>query len=404
MFTVIPSGSVTSPQGFEAGAAYAGVKTAMEGQRDIGILFSERPCVIAGAFTTNKFRAAPVHWCQERVHAGRTAQAVVVNSGNANAGTGDEGYRNAAQMAAVGADKLGLTTHDVLVASTGVIGVQLPMQKIHEGIAAITLSKASGHEFARAIMTTDTVSKEIAVEVALSGGRGVIGGACKGAAMIHPNMATMLAFISTDIAVEPEFLREALSAAVADSFNMIDVDGDTSTNDTVLALANGMAGNSPLRRAGSPDADTFLEALGHVCRHLAKCIVRDAEGATKLIEVQVQGAAGGEDARLAARTVSSSILLKAAVYGNDPNWGRIAAAAGRSGAAIDLEKVDIFLSHVCLMRGGQPQDFDHEAARIAIGQKEVVITMDLHLGTGRATAWGCDLTQEYVRLNAEYTT
>ncbi len=403
MFTVIPNGSVTSPQGFEAGAAYAGIKTAMEGQRDIGILFSERSCVIAGAFTTNKFRAAPVHWCQERVHAGRQAQAVVVNSGNANAGTGDEGYRNAAQMAAVVADKLGLTAHDVLVASTGVIGVQLPMQKIHEGISAVTLSKEHGHQFARAIMTTDTVPKEIAVEVALSGGRGVIGGACKGAAMIHPNMATMLAFIATDIAVEPGFLREALSAAVADSFNMIDVDGDTSTNDTVLALANGMLGNPPVG-AGSPDAAAFQEALGHVGRHLAKSIVRDAEGATKLIEVQVQGAASGEDARLAARTVSSSILLKAAVYGNDPNWGRIAAAAGRSGAAIDLDKVDIFLSHVCLMRGGQPQDFDPEAARIAIGQKEVIITMDLHLGNGRATAWGCDLTQEYVRLNAEYTT
>ena len=402
----IPNGSVTSPQGFLAGAAYAGLKTAAEGQRDVGILFSEAPCCIAGVFTTNKFRAPPVHWCQERVAQGQ-AQAVVVNSGNANAGTGvgtgQQGYRNTAQMAALAADVLGLTARDVLVASTGVIGVPLPMHKLHEGIKSIHLSRESGHEFVRAIITTDTFPKEIAVAVSLAGGRGVIGGAAKGAGMIHPNMATMLSFVTTDLAVEPGFLQRALRTAADLSFNMITVDGDTSTNDTLLVMANGQAGNEPVRE-GTPDAAAFQEALNYVCIYLAKCVARDGEGATKLIEVRVQGAASERDARLAARTVAGSMLVKAAVYGNDPNWGRIAMAAGRSGAELEQEKVDIFIGDVCLMRDGQPQDYDPEAARLAISQQEVLLKLDLHLGSGKATAWGCDLTQEYVRLNAEYTT
>lgn len=399
---IIPDGTVTSPRGFLAGATYAGIKTAAEGQRDVGILFSERPCAAAGVFTTNKFQAAPVHWCLEHVRRGQ-AQAVVANSGNANAGTGDEGYRDAAQMAALAAEHLALMQPDVMVASTGVIGVPLPMQRIRDAIRNIRVDQEGGHEFARAIMTTDTFPKEIAVDVQLPQGGGMVGGVAKGAAMIHPNMATMLAFVTTDLAVAPAFLQDALRTAADLSFNMITVDGDTSTNDTLLLLANGASGN-PTLHEGEPGAAEFQDALNHVCIYLAKCIARDGEGSTKLIEVRVQGAANVQDARLVARTVAGSTLLKAAVYGNDPNWGRILAAAGRSGVDIEPERVDVLLGDVCLMRRGQPVAFDQEAARVAISQTEVVIHLSLHLGEGRATAWGCDLTQEYVRLNAEYTT
>ena len=399
---IIPAGSITTPQGFTAGAAYAGLKTAAEGQRDVGVLRSERPCTVAGVFTQNKFRAAPVQWCQERLKSGR-AQALVVNSGGANAATGDRGFRDAAQTAALVAERLGLDGRDVLVASTGVIGVPLPMEKLRGGIQEISLSQGGGHEFARAMMTTDTFPKEVAVEVALLQGKGSIAGAAKGAGMIHPNMATLLSFLTTDIAVEPSFLQRALQEAADLSFNMITVDGDTSTNDTLLLLANGVAGNPQVRENG-PDTTALQHALNEVCIHLAKCIARDGEGATKLIEIQVRGAATTEDARVMARTVAGSPLVKAAVYGNDPNWGRILMAAGRSGADVAPGKVDVYLGDVCVMRGGQPQDADQEAARGAISQAEVTIGLHLHLGQAEAVAWGCDLTEEYVRINAEYTT
>lgn len=400
---IIPDGGVTTPRAFLAGSAYADIKGNNAGKPDVALLFSELPCVAAGVFTQNKFSAAPVHWSREVAARGR-AQAVVVNSGNANAGTGDQGHRDAAQMAALAAEHLGIDRHEVLVASTGVIGVPLPMERMRTGINSITPSAEGGLDFAVAIMTTDTVPKYGAAEVHLpSGIRGHLGGACKGVGMIHPDMATLLAFVTTDFAVEPGFLRAALKAAADCSFNMVTVDGDTSTNDTLLILANGAAGNVPIT-AGSREAATFQEALDDLCVYLAKKVARDGEGATKLIEVEVRGAASLADARVAARTIASSPLVKTAVYGNDPNWGRLLAAAGRSGADLDPTRVDVHIGEVCLMRQGQPQPYDHAAAVAAMQQECVALRLHLHLGEAHATAWGCDLTEEYVRINAEYTT
>jgi glutamate N-acetyltransferase/amino-acid N-acetyltransferase len=306
-------------------------------------------------------------------------------------------------MAALAAEHLGLDRHDVLVASTGVIGVPLPMEKVRQGILNAHPTRDGGPQFVRAMMTTDTFAKSVSTDVSLRNGRGIIGGAAKGAGMIHPNMATLLAFVTTDLAVEPHFLRDALRAAADVSFNMITIDGDTSTNDTLLLFANGAAGNPEIGSA-SPEAHTFQEALNAVCVHLAKLVARDGEGATKLMEVRARGAASVEDARRVARTIAGSSLFKAAVYGNDPNWGRILAAAGRSGAELDQERADVFAGDICLMRAGQPQVFDRSAASRVMQHPEVTFSIDLHLGSGQATAWGCDLTEEYVRFNAEYTT
>ena len=292
---------------------------------------------------------------------------------------------------------------NVLVCSTGVIGVQLPIDLMEKGIRALQLSKDGGHDFARAIMTTDTFPKEVAASVPFTNGMGIIGGVAKGSGMIHPNMATLLAFLTTDLAVEPSFLTTSLRKAVDRSFNMITVDGDNSTNDSLLILANGIASNDAIGTS-SPLAESFQDALEEVCIYLAKCVARDGEGATKLIEVQVEGATALSDARLIARTVAGSLLVKSAVYGNDPNWGRVLAAAGRAGAPLDQEKVDVFLGSVCLMRNGQPQPFEHEEAQRVISQKEVVFRLDLHLGSAQATGWGCDLTEGYVHINAHYTT
>jgi glutamate N-acetyltransferase/amino-acid N-acetyltransferase len=274
---------------------------------------------------------------------------------------------------------------------------------VRQGVQALQFQEDGGHDFAQAITTTDTFPKEVAVAVPLPQGQGVIGGVAKGAGMIHPDMATLLVFLSTDLAVERDFLSQALRSTVDASFNMITVDGDNSTNDAVLLMANGMAGNAPIT-ADSPLANAFQEALAYVCVYLAKCVARDGEGATKLIEIQVKGAQALHDARVIARTVAGSLLVKAAVYGNDPNWGRVLAAAGRAGAPLDPEKVDVYLGPVCLMRSGQPQTFDREGARHIMAQKEVVFRLDLHLGEAQAAAWGCDLTEEYVHINAHYTT
>lgn len=395
---MIKDGTVVLPRGFSAAAAYAGLKTAGEGQRDVGILLSDRACAVAGVFTKSKFAAAPVRWCREVVQR-QTARAVVVNSGNANAATGEEGYQDAARMAALAGSALGVQAAEVLVCSTGVIGVHLPMEKVSAGIESARPSREAGHDFARAITTTDTFPKETAVEVL----GGTIGAAAKGAAMMHPDMATMLAFVTTDLAVEPAFLQEALKRAADRSFNMVTVDTDTSTNDTLLLLANGAAGSQAIT-AGSPQAQTFQDALDEVCIYLAKCIARDGEGATKLIEVTVRGAISIEDARIAARTVASSPLVKSAVYGSDPNLGRVLMAVGRSGAELDQLRTDVYLGDICFMKAGKPQAFDREAARKVMEGKEVEIAVDLHMGNAEAVAWGCDLTEEYVRFNALYTT
>ena len=400
--TPVPNGTITSPEGFLAGAGYCGIKTRNNSALDLAILFSEVPCVAAGVFTTNKVKAAPVIVSQNRLAAGM-AQAVVVNSGCANACTGGRGLADCAEMAELTARKLGIPLQAVLVASTGVIGVPLVMERIRSGIEAIALSREGGHRLAKAIMTTDTFPKEIAVSVRIAGKDVTIGGVAKGAGMIHPDMATLLCFITTDAALDATLAQGALRRAVNDSFNMISVDSDTSTNDTVLLLANGLAGNEPLQ-AGTPEAALFQDSLSQVCLYLARCIARDGEGATKLFEVKIEGAVTLREARLAARTITSSPLVKAALHGSDPNWGRIVAALGRSGAEIDPSKIDLYLKELCLLKAGCPMPFDQAEARKTLSEAEVQIRVCLNLGRESATAWGCDLSEEYVTINSAYVT
>lgn len=395
----IGSGTVTSPEGFHAGAAFAGIKKKADKASDIGVLYAGAPCAAAALFTTNKIKSAPVVLSRERLKSGRAA-AVVVNSGCANACTGEQGLADAAEMARLAAGSIGaVAPEDVLVASTGVIGHPLPMGLIRNGIEKIALSADGGHELARAIMTTDTVPKEAAVRA----GGFVIGGIAKGSGMIHPDLATMLCFLTTDAAVEVDFLRSALAKAAAVSFNMISIDGDTSPSDTVLIMANGRAGGEPIA-PGSGRADIFQQALEKVCIYLAKAIARDGEGATRLIEVTVKGAASVAEARLAARTVAGSSLVKAAVHGRDPNWGRMVVAAGRSGAEVDEARVELYIGDTCVFRAGRPQPFDNAGLVRVLGGEEVSVSLNLNLGAGEATAWGCDLTEEYVTINSQYTT
>jgi len=392
----VNGGTVTSPQGFLAGATSASIKT--KGGLDLGILCSEGPCVAVGMFTINKVKAAPVVWSQGRV-AGGKAQAIVVNAGCANACTGEPGMEDAAEMAKLAAKKLKLKVEDVLVASTGVIGQRLPMERIAAGLKDISLSVDGGHELARAIMTTDTFPKEIAV--AADDGSFTIGGIAKGAGMIHPNMGTMLCFIATDASVDRAVLDKALRQAVDVSFNMVTIDGDTSPNDTVVILANGKAGRV---ESGTKAEKEFQAALTEVCTYLARCIARDGEGATKLIEVRVEKAFSLADARAAARTIVGSPLVKAAVHGCDPNWGRIIAAVGRSGCEFDEVKIDLFLNNICVVRGGVAHYFDRKEVSLLMSGTEVSVQVSLNLGEWQATAWGCDLSAEYVSMNAEYST
>jgi glutamate N-acetyltransferase/amino-acid N-acetyltransferase len=396
-FKAIISGTVTSPKGFLAGAVEASIRR--PGKLDLGLLCSEKPCVAAGVFTTSSIKSAPVLVSKKHLKYGK-AQAVVVNSGCANACTGDSGMADALEMTKLAADKLGLATRDVLVASTGVIGVPLPMDKIRAGVRRILPTKDGGHELVLAMMTTDTFAKEIAVEVKSKAGKFTIGGVAKGAGMIHPDMATLLSFLTTDAVVDAHFLRSALQKAVAGSFNMVTVDGDTSPSDTVLILANGSAGTTPIKR---DNGEIFQQALDEVCLYLAKCIVKDGEGATKSIEIAVEGAVSDEQARLAARTIAGSSLFRAAMYGNDPNWGRIVAAAGRSGARVNEKKLEVYLNTVCVMKEGAPVCFNEQKMRQSLAGKEVTVRLCLNLGTGKAVAWGCDLSEEYVTINSAYT-
>ena len=396
-FKAITSGTVTSPQGFLAGAVKSGIKS--QEKLDLAILFSEKPCVAAGVFTTNAIKAAPVVLSQKHLK-DKKAQAVVVNSGCANACTGDSGMADAVEMTRVVADKLGLSTEDVLVASTGVIGVSLPMERVRAGISQIALTKEGGHELARAMMTTDIVPKEIAISVESKLGEFTIGGVAKGAGMIHPDMATLLCFLTTDAVVDASFLQSALQKAVDTSFNMITIDGDTSPSDTVVILANGLAGTETINNR---NGELFQKALDEVCLYLAKCVARDGEGATKLIEIAVAGALNEVQARLAARAIASSSLLKTAIYGNDPNWGRVVAALGRSGAKVNEKKLEVYLNDVCVMEQGSPVPFDREEVSTSLASKEVSVRLHLNLGRGKATAWGCDLSEEYVTINSAYT-
>ncbi len=402
ILSAIAGGTVTAPRGFLAGATHIGLKAGAKDSPDLGILYSQVPCTAAGVFTSSKIKAAPVILCQRHISDGK-AQAIVVNAGCANACTGERGLDDAAEMAALAARKLGIAPQEALVASTGLIGASLPMEPIRAGIEAISPSGEGGHELARAILTTDTSHKQIAVAVELDGSRFTVAGIAKGAGMIHPNLATLLCFLTTDAAVDAGFLSLALQRAVGDSFNMITIDGDTSPNDTVLILANGLAGNEMIAE-GALDAEAFQAALGQVCTYLARCIARDGEGATKLIEVSVEGGLTSADARVAARTIASSPLVKAAVHGSDPNWGRIVAALGRSGAEVATSKVDLYLNDVCLMKAGCPLPVDGGLLRAAMEGTEIAIRVCLNLGQGMATAWGCDLSEEYVTINSAYTT
>ena len=398
----IDGGTVTSPQGFCAGATYAGIKKKTNDVLDLGILFSEEPCLAAALFTTNKIKSAPVVLCQQRLQQGR-AMAMVANSGCANASTGEQGLADATQMAALAAKSIGIEPEAVLVASTGVIGQPLPMKQIKDGLSQIVLTNDGGHKLAKAIMTTDTFPKEIAVAVRVGNSEFTIGGVAKGSGMIHPNLATMFCFLTTDAAVELDFLRSALQKSVDLSFNMISVDGDTSPSDTVLIMANGLAGNAPIAQ-DSQHADVFQQALDRVCVYLAKSIARDGEGATKLIEVTVNGAINTAEARLAARTIVSSPLVKAAVYGCDPNWGRILVAAGRSGAEVVESNLDLYIGDVFVVKGGMPLPFDEPRIVQVLKGNEVPISLNLNLGAASATAWGCDLSEEYVTINSQYMT
>ena len=398
----IPAGTITSPHGFLAGATYAGIKKGTEDALDLGILFSKVPCVATALFTTNKIKAAQVILSQKRLQSGR-ATAVVVNSGCANACTGEQGLSDAAEMADLAAENIGVSAEDILVASTGVIGQRLPMKLIRAGIKQVVLSADNNHKLARAIMTTDTLLKETAVAVRAGQNNFIIGGVAKGSGMMHPNLATLLCFLTTDAAVEVDFLKVALQKAADVSFNMVSIDGDTSPNDMVLIMANGLARNEPIS-PGSRQAGAFQQALDQVCIYLAKSIARDGEGATKLIEVTVSGALTIAEARLAARTVVSSPLVKAAVHGNDPNWGRILAAVGRSGVEVVETKIDLYLGNICIVRGGCPLSFDKEEVVRVLAGAEVPINLQLNLGTATATAWGCDLSEEYVTINSQYMT
>ncbi|MBA7610810.1 Arginine biosynthesis bifunctional protein ArgJ [subsurface metagenome] len=396
----IASGGVTSAQGFNAGATAAGIKK--KDALDLGLLFSEAPCAAAALFTTNRIKAAPVVLSQQRLKSGR-AVAVVVNSGCANACTGEQGLRDAAEMAELAAEGVGVSPEEVLVVSTGVIGLPLPMELIRAGIGQVILSGDGGHELARAIMTTDTLPKETAVAVSVDGSEFIIGGVAKGSGMIHPNLATLLCLLTTDATVDIGFLHLALRKAVDVSFNMVSIDGDTSPNDMVLIMANGLAGNEPILQ-GSNQAGAFQQALDQVCIYLAKRIAGDGEGASKLIEVTVSGAPSIAEARLAARTVVSSPLVKAAIHGGDPNWGRIMAAVGRSGVEVVESKIDLYLGNICVVREGRPVSFSKRELLGVLSDSEVPIGLQLNLGTATATAWGCDLSEEYVTINSQYMT
>ena len=395
------SGAITYPQGFLAAGVRAGIKETGE---DIALIFSERPASAAGVFTSNVVQAAPVVLSRSRLPR-RTARAVVVNSGNANACTGEQGLRDAHTMAAETTRLLGIAEADILVASTGIIGRRLPMDKVSAGIseAVQSLSRDGGASAARAIMTTDTRPKEASAEVSLGGSKVGIGGMAKGAGMICPNLATMLAFITTDAAVSPEMLQACLLRSAEVSFNCLTVDGDSSTNDAVIVLANGAAGNAPIDSEG-PDLSAFQGALDAVTTSLAKQIARDGEGATKLIEITVKGAHSFENARRVAKAVANSPLVKTAMFGCDPNWGRILAAAGNAGVDFDPKAVSLFLGPMLLLRRGEPVDFPQAEARELLCKPDVGVLLEVGPGPASATVWTCDFSYDYVKINAEYHT
>ena len=401
MFEIIGDGGVTSPKGFTAGATYAGLKTERD-TLDLGILFSDMPAVAAATFTQNSVVSPSVIVSRNRLSNG-THRGIVVNSGCANCSVGSQGVLDAEEMISLASKNLEVSPDDLFVASTGMIGVELPMALIRQNIGNIKLDNNSGSDFAKSMMTTDTYHKERAVSFIHDGETVVIGGASKGVGMIHPNMATMLCFISTDANVDKLFLQEVLSDVVNDSFNMIDVDGDQSTNDSVILLANGASETSQINK-DSDSADAFKEALSYVCVELAKELVKDGEGAKTLVEVSVEGARTKEDARKSSRAIASSILVKAMVHGKDPNWGRIVMALGSSGIDIEENKIDVFISDIHIVSKGIAIPYYKDAVVSAMADKEVYFKVNLNLGEYSANAWGCDLTEDYVVFNSAYST
>jgi glutamate N-acetyltransferase / amino-acid N-acetyltransferase len=394
-------GGVTAARGFNAGAASAGIKEGPP-RDDLAVVVADAPCVVHAVFTQCQVVAAPVVVSRERIRGGH-AQGIVINSGNANACTGKQGLRDAREMAELAAAQTGIHSALMLVASTGLIGTPLPMDRIRGGIRQLRPTREGGPEAARAIMTTDLVPKEAVVDLELAGKTVTIGGMAKGAGMVHPHMATMLCVITTDAELDPRLARGALQTAADRSFNQISIDGDTSTNDTLALFASGAAGTGRIT-AGSADGARFAVALESLCVELARMVARDGEGATRLIEVRVEGARSDEQARRIAREVVRSNLVKAAIYGRDPNWGRIVAAVGNSGASMDPNAVDVFIGEQQVARGGAAALFDATAVSGAMGADEVVVRVVLDRGVGGGTAWGCDLTEGYVKINAEYST
>ena len=400
-------GGITAAKGFLAASAAAGIK--YKDRKDMAMIYSQVPCQAAGTFTTNVVKAAPVKWDQKLVKESGEAQAVVINAGIANACTGAEGYSYCKATAQAAAEALGVDENSVLVASTGVIGMQLPMDRLTAGIRMmaplLSDTQESGTEAAKAIMTTDTEKKEVAVEFEAGGKTVTIGGMCKGSGMIHPNMCTMLAFVTTDLAISRELLQEALSQDIKDTYNMISVDGDTSTNDTVLLLANGMAGN-PVITEKNEDYHAFCQALNVVNETLAKKMAGDGEGCTALFEVKVIGAESKQQAVTLAKSVITSNLTKAAIFGHDANWGRILCAMGYSGAQFDPERVDLFFESAAgklkIIEDGVALDYSEEEATRILSEPEVTAVADVKMGDQTATAWGCDLTFDYVKINADY--
>ena len=401
-------GGVTAAKGYKAAGLRAGIK-AGKTNKDMAMIYSEKEAVCAGTFTKNVVKAAPVFWDKDVVYKEGKAQAVVVNSGIANACTGEEGLSNCKKEAEKAGELLSIAPEHVLVASTGVIGAQLVMDVVEKGIEMLVpeldSGKEAGENAATAIMTTDTHKKEIAVECTLGGKTVTIGGMCKGAGMIHPNMATMLGFITTDCNISKELLNKALKEVIPDTFNMVSVDRDTSTNDTVLLLANGLAGNQEIV-IEDQDYQIFKEALYYVNEYLAKAIAGDGEGATKLLEVQVHNADTVQQAKVIAKSVCTSPLVKTAVYGNDANWGRLLCAMGYSGEQFDPYNVDLSVAsefgELQLVAKGMATDYSEELATKILSSSEVKAIIDIHNGDCKAIAWGCDLTYDYVKINADY--
>ena len=401
MIEIVHSGGVASPVGFAAGGTYAGLKSEID-SLDLGLLISDRDANVAATFTTNKIESPSVSVSRERLKR-QVARGVVVNSGCANCSVGDQGFKDAEELTVLAANHARVSPEELFVASTGVIGVELPMALIRQNIGNTKLHADGGTEFARSMMTTDSRHKERAVSFVHDEKVITVGGAAKGVGMIHPNMATMLCFITTDASVEAVFLQNALSEAVNASFNMIDVDGDQSTNDTVLVFANGSSGTSMIS-SGSDGEDSFVEALNYICAELAKELVRDGEGAQRLIEVTVDGAVTLQDARTASREIASSLLVKAMVHGRDPNWGRIVMALGKSGIQLKEKAVDIFISNIHIVHEGVAIPYYKDAVVSAMSGNVVNFQVSLNQGSETATAWGCDLTEEYVIYNSAYST